>query len=442
MRNRANRRPTRRFPLHTLQCVCAFVGFAAATAPGVASADRYIEPEEAARLGLEVGWRTQAVVDAYQRRIVDWRLAGDRLYATSSSGTVTAINAETGDELWVSNNGRSGLITSGVGTNGDIVAVVNGSRLYALDAGDGHVRWQRDLDGIPIGAPAVTDKRVFVALVTGLVEGYDLEEPKSTPWFYQSSGSIYSDAELLGGVVAWPNDLGAVYVADAERVRVQFRLATDGEVRAAPSARDGFLYIASTDHRVYCMEKGRRRLVWDYATGYPVEERPAVINDRVYAASGEPRLHALQAKDATPLWTAGGVARLAAVGGDYVYGLTDESELVALAKDSGVAVAGMAIDREQTCLVNDQTDRVFVVNDDGYVQCLYPIGASDPTYYAEQPTAPEEEAEAEAPVVDEPVEEPADEPEDNPFRSDPAPADEPDDAADDENPFGEFNPFE
>ncbi|MEM9352983.1 MAG: PQQ-binding-like beta-propeller repeat protein [Planctomycetota bacterium] len=442
MRTRATRRPARRFPLQLVlgswACVCL-----AATAP-TAAAEAYIEPEEAARLGLEVGWRTQAVVDAYQRRMVDWRLAGDRLYATSSSGTVTAIDAVTGAELWVSNNGRANLVTSGVGTNGDVVAMVNGSRLYVLDAGDGHVRWQRDLDGIPIGAPAVTDKQVFVALVTGLVEGYDLAAPRATPWFYQSSGSIYADAQLLGGVVAWPNDLGAVYVADAEQARVKFRLATDGEVRAAPSGRDNYLYIASTDHNVYCMEEDRRRLVWDYATGYPIEERPAVINDRVYVASREPRLHALRAKDANPVWTAEGVSRFAAVGGEFVYGLTNESQLVALTKDGGVPVAGLPLDREQTCLPNDKTDRLYVVNEDGYVQCLHPAGASTPTYYAEQPVAADEEAVQ--PFVDEPADrpqdEPLDQPDENPFRADQVPADEPDDAGAEENPFGTFDPFE
>jgi hypothetical protein len=111
-----------------------------------------------------------------------------------------------------------------------------------------------------------------------------------------------------------------------------------------------------------------------------------------------------------------------------------------------------------TTLVNDQTDRIFLANDRGLVQCLREIGVNEPTLYrkpTELATADEEAAmaaddaaEAEATEGEaiaeaaEPANAPeGEEPEDDGFGP---PADEPaaepeDDAAlEDDNPFDDF----
>ena len=51
-----------------------------------------------------------------------------------------------------------------------------------------------------------------------------------------------------------------------------------------------------------------------------------------------------------------------------------------------------------TALVNDQTDRLFLISESGLVQCLHEIGANKPTHYVERPAAETKPAE---PAADE-----------------------------------------
>jgi hypothetical protein len=90
---------------------------------------------------------------------------------------------------------------------------------------------------------------------------------------------------------------------------------------------------------------------------------------------------------------------------------------------------------------NEQSDRVFLVNDKGLVQALHEIGAVEPTMYRELPV--EEEKTEEAPVAEEGatpfVDEPAEE-STTPFGEEPA--------AEEDTPFDEEetedagNPFD
>jgi hypothetical protein len=107
-----------------------------------------------------------------------------------------------------------------------------------------------------------------------------------------------------------------------------------------------------------------------------------------------------------------------------------------------------------TTLVNDQTDRIFLVNDRGLVQCLHEIGVNEPTLYRQPVAPPAAEAaptageKPPAPPADGATDEaaaPADDAaapaeEGSPFADDSAPEDAPadQDAPKEENPFEEF----
>jgi hypothetical protein len=93
-------------------------------------------------------------------------------------------------------------------------------------------------------------------------------------------------------------------------------------------------------------------------------------------------------------------------------------------------------------MVNDQTDRIFLVNDRGLVQCLREIGAETPTLHR-QAAEPEGEQpageEADVNPFDGPVAEPAAEADVSPFEgedAEAAPEDEPaEEPVEDDNPF-------
>ena len=55
---------------------------------------------------------------------------------------------------------------------GDLVAVVNGSRLYVLNRANGDLLYQRQIQDAPGSGPAPNSKRAFVPMVTGMMTAY------------------------------------------------------------------------------------------------------------------------------------------------------------------------------------------------------------------------------------------------------------------------------
>ncbi len=98
------------------------------------------------------------------------------LYAQTDKAMVHAIDAETGATLWAKQIGRPEhpSMTPGVGRS--LLAIVNGSRLYVANRLNGKILLETDIDGAPGAGPAVSDQRVYVPTVKGLLLSYRVEE--------------------------------------------------------------------------------------------------------------------------------------------------------------------------------------------------------------------------------------------------------------------------
>jgi outer membrane protein assembly factor BamB len=415
---------------------------------------KLVTNEQAARHGLERAWFAQVPVDASRSRVTNWFLYYDRLYSVTNSGIVTALNAETGETLWSKQVGKPGYPAFGPGANADHLGVVSGSKLYMLNRHDGRLEWARQLGSAPSSGPALSEKYAFVALVTGRIEGYQFDDPVTQPWYYQSKGRTFLRPTTTGKIVTWPTTAGYLYASRADAPGVIYRLETSADIITSPAAMPPYLYIASQDGYLYCLDENTGDEAWRYSTGYAIDSSPAIVGDMAYVASVEPAIHALDAKTGKEQWTTPGASHFAARGKERVYASDRFGNLLVLDAKTGNPVSRMAVAEGASTLVNDQTDRIFLVSDGGLVQCLHEIGAEAPTVHR-QPEAPEaEDAPPAAPgaaAVEAPAEEgeapaaeaEADAEEPSPFdmedgaAADEGPADEPADAAaDEDNPFG------
>jgi hypothetical protein len=391
--------------------------------------------EMAASKGLERAWFAQIPVDPSRHRVTTWYLYYDRIYGVTDSGVITALNAETGEQLWAKQVGRPGHPAFGPGANADYISVVSGGKLYVLDRHTGRMKWIRELGSAPSSGPALSNDFAYVALVTGRIEGYKLDDPKTQPWYYQSKGRTYLRPTVTGNFVSWPTTAGYLYVADANNPRILFRLQTSADIVTSPAQQTPYLYIASLDGYLYCINELTGDEEWRYSTGYSITSSPAVVGDMAFVASFEPALHAIDSKTGAEKWVAPGVSHFAARGKDRIYASDAYGNVLILDAATGRPAGRLPVAEGLTTLVNDQTDRIFLVNDRGLVQCLHEIGANEPTLYR-QPIAPpaaEEDATAngEKPPAA-PTEPAADEPAE-PATDAPAPADE-------ESPFGADEP--
>ncbi len=374
-------------------------------APTPSSAGRLVTFEEAGRHGLERAWFAQVTVDLTRGRVSQWTLHEDQLFALSTSGTLQALNAETGETLWTVRVGTPNGAFAGPSINQKYVALTSGTRLYIIDRKDGHVLWTRLLGSASAKAPALSESYAFVGLMNGQVEGYSLEDLAEPVWRHQSVGRIFHSPSVAGSVVCWPTDRGYLYVAQSDRPRVLYRVETNDEIVAPPAELGPYLYVTSRDGYLYCLHELSGAELWRISTGYPILKKPAVIGDTVYVASDQPALHALNSATGQPLWTVAGTTQFVAEGARHVFGMQRYGTLLILDKESGGVVGRLETGEGVTALVNDQSDRIFLVDDRGLVQCLRERDAREPTYYRQE-AAEGEDADSEdtsqSPFAEEP----------------------------------------
>ena len=389
---------------------------------------RLVSQEEARHLGLERAWFAQVRLDRARNHVERAVLTGDRLTVLTSAGIVHEFNALTGETLWIATIGNPNYPSLGPAANDKFVALVNGSTLFVLDRIDGRPVKMRPVGGAPGAAPALTRSFVFVPLVNGRIEGYPLSEKIFTPWYYQSFGRAMVAPLATADILVWTTDTGHLYVGYVEEdPGVRFRLETGSEIIAPPSYRKPFIFAASVFGDMFAMHESTGARHWKYATGFTVSRAPAAIQDRVFVTSVEPALHCVDAETGMGLWEAPGVAQFAAASRNRVYGVDDFGSLVVLDATTGANVGRLRGDGSTNALVNDQTDRLYLVSREGAVQCLHEIGAKQPLYHVarEPETPPAETAEGQpadtATTTEEPAADaqmPAETEDDDPFGAD------------------------
>ena len=97
-------------------------------------------------------------------------LAGGHLFVATSSGTVAAINPDTGRDLWRFQLGKP--LDAGIGADGQTAAVITREN-ELLTVVDGKERWRIRLPARSFTAPLVAGGRVFVLLADRSVSAFD-----------------------------------------------------------------------------------------------------------------------------------------------------------------------------------------------------------------------------------------------------------------------------
>jgi len=124
-------------------------------------------PPVTALIGVERAWSTQ--VGDSSASVAPYAVAG-RVYVASATGTVAALDAATGQDVWRINLGTA--IAAGVGSDGETAAVVTrGNELVAIT--NGKEIWRVRLPARTFTAPLVAGKRVFVLTADRTVSAFD-----------------------------------------------------------------------------------------------------------------------------------------------------------------------------------------------------------------------------------------------------------------------------
>lgn len=235
---------------------------------------------------------------------------GNRVYAASHDGNVSAYDPENGDRVWRTE--LEVMLSAGPGV-GDGLVVVAGydGDLVALNADDGTEAWRIDIGGETLAKPAISDSSVVVYSIDGrlrvfsTLDGRELWSiERDVPALTQRGNA---SPVVTGNSVIAGFDNGRLVAVDIDDGVVEWE-----SVLTPPSGRSDLDRLADVDGGL------------------------AVVGQDVYAAGYNGRLASLAAESGQLLW-AREISSPSGVAADWnnIYTVGDGGEVIALLRRNG-----------------------------------------------------------------------------------------------------------
>jgi len=247
-------------------------------------------------------------------------IGAGRVYTMDADAEVRAYDMATGNLLWrrelpdSTQDEDDGYLLGGglaFGDDGRLYATTGFGKVIALDAGSGEQVWREDV-GVPVrAAPTVNSGRVLVVTVDNQTIALAAQNGQKL-WTHAGAPEV---ASLLGSP-APAVDQGAVIVAYSSGELFALRLET-----GAVLWQDSVTTVRRTD------AAGNLR---------DIRGRPVMSGNRVYVVGHSGVTTAIDLATGERIWQAelGGVNQ-PWVAGNYLFVVTEESDLVALSAENG-----------------------------------------------------------------------------------------------------------
>ncbi len=388
--------------------------------------------------GLKRAWITQVELDRSRARVNAMVLHGDTLFVQSNRAMVHAIHAETGQTLWARRIGRADRPSMTPGVNKDLIAIVNGSRLYVCNRHNGDVLYENDVDGAPGGGAGLSEQRAYVPMVDGMVKSFRLkpevdaakelgivedlsteeqraaaeEERRENLRLHlgyipvlncMSYGRalvqpLAARQNAVEEFVVWPTDKGFLYVGrvdrgDEDRFTVKFRIKAEGAIAAQPTylppdpnieGDSGIILCTARDGLVYAVrEDGGGQVRWRFSTGEPVVQPAVMIEPRVFIATQLGGMFCVDLETGSEIWWAPKVVQFVAASKDRVYAADRVGRIHVLNIKTGTRLDTLPTTGSPLQLLNQETDRMYLATSTGLVQCLHEQELTRPIRHSE-----------------------------------------------------------
>lgn len=305
------------------------------------------------------------------------------VYFANNTGTVFALDAETGKAVWRFATGRTQAATPALAGRTLFHTFLYRTRVgkrdptgevVALDARTGKVRWRRTIAPSE-SSPLVYRGTLYVGDWSGTVHALN-PRTGGVRWTFRTRGDVKGGITATGDTLFVGSYDHHVYALDARtgeqrwRASVQDRLGTLGRFYSTPAAAYGRVYVGATDGKVYSYGATTGELRWSRSTGSYVYGSPAVANRTVFVGSYDGRFYAFDAATGETRWRFGAdgpISGSATVVGDLVYFSTLRGRTYALDTRTGAArwtfgdgkYAGVVADPDRLYLVGVGTVYAF-----------------------------------------------------------------------------------
>jgi outer membrane protein assembly factor BamB/tetratricopeptide (TPR) repeat protein len=252
--------------------------------------------------------RTGAQVEAPIVVAQGMAVFGDR------GGTVWAVNAATGAEVWKAQLGQFGQVTAGAAVvDGSAYVATLDGKVHAFDLATGRALWPAyAAGGLIRSAPRVArvkllnDQRfLFLGCDDGLVYCLGSDDGRLR-WKSQKYGAVQGSVVVTGDAVYAASEDEHLYALDLTDGREAWKVKLGGAVRGSPLlTEDGKLILVGADDGVlYAVELQSRSVLWRRRSTADIVAGPVQQGARVFFGSSGGSVCALRMieKAGEPLW--------------------------------------------------------------------------------------------------------------------------------------------
>jgi len=235
---------------------------------------------------------------------------GNRIYAASYDGNVTAFTPDKGKQVWRTKLDIELTSGPGVGEGYVVVTTVSGFAI-ALDAATGEEKWRADIAGESLARPLISGETVIVQTIDNRVEALSLFDGRSRWTVVQSAPALTMRGSAtpvaVGGTVVAGFDSGRIVAAEIDTGTVVWE-----SLISPPQGRSDLDRLSDIDGSL------------------------AVVGQDVYAAGYQGRLASLASESGQVLWNRE-ISSYTGVAADWnsVYTVRDDGEIIALTRRSG-----------------------------------------------------------------------------------------------------------
>lgn len=263
-------------------------------------------------------WTVSIAGSGKSRRLAAAPVIGDgKLFAMDTDGMVTALNADSGTQLWtksfrVSGDGSSSVFGGGVSyDNGRVYVTTGFGEVAGLEASTGNQLWKVKPAGPLRGSPTIAFNAIYVMTQDNQIHALKAED--GSP-LWNESGSV-EQAGVFG--VAAP-------------------AAGQGTVIAGYSSGELVAYRYENGRTLWSDALARTSISTEVGSLTDVDADPIIDRGRVYALGQGGRMAAYELVSGQRIWelNLAGIST-PAVAGDWVFTLTDDAQLLAIARGTG-----------------------------------------------------------------------------------------------------------
>ena len=193
--------------------------------------------------------------------------------------------------------------------------------------------------------------------------------------------------------------------------QTMFTFAARSAVTAPLGQYLEFVYVPTEDSNLFAVNLDGGRLNWRFVGGGRMDHKPFVTNDSIYVGGTRSGITRVTRETGEGVWHTATADRVLAMNPKFIYGSDSKGLLHIIDRERGLELGWLDIRDFGVPIVNEESDRLFLVGDNGLLICLhdrdYRIAVPTVVFPKLEPPPkkepePEPEPERKVPVAPEP----------------------------------------